>query len=54
MKKYWLFYEHRGYAEHETFNDRKKAVERYKELDNSFHYPVLVWGREIKIRKAER
>jgi len=49
MKKYWLSYENRGYAEHEVYSDEKRAIERYRELGNCT-FPILIYGKKIEVK----
>jgi len=51
MKRYYLFYEHRGYAEMEIFKKKTDAVGAYNKLDINYDDPILVYGECVSPKK---
>ena len=54
MKKYWLFWEHRGYMEYRVFDSKRKAVKRFKEEDDGYQFPILIEGKLIPPPEEEK
>ncbi|MEA2056836.1 MAG: hypothetical protein U9O78_04020 [Patescibacteria group bacterium] len=48
--KYWLFYSHRGYADHDVFRTEKEAREAIDEDMRAFGFPILIKGVKLKIK----
>ena len=53
MKKYWLFWEHRGYMEYEVFDSKEEAIKRFKEEDDSYQFPILIEGKDISPKEKK-